>query len=315
LVPESLLKTLPQVLEARQALQEKGLFVSIRDASLGGQFPVMNVTLFDQNTGQCFASFGAHPIFEVALERTLTESLQGRSLDLLEGFQLPVFDPALVAAAENIENHFIDSSGLIHAHFVSHDADFEYVPWNFEGDTAAQWQMLVNEAAAACNCTLDQELESYLVFLLMRYSTRPDMANSVLALEYLQAMQSQGALKEDQLRDLGDQCLLYSGLFPKRASRRLVKIRYYVDLGRSSYQQLYDSLQRGYTGVFDRLSTYFVALMDILQAMRDLDGRTTLDALTLHELWDDCGSERARQLLQKDYGQLALRKAFRSNNH
>ncbi len=145
LVPESIIKKFPTVLEARQKLEEKGIYVSIRDASLGGQYPVMNVTLLDQNTGQCFASFGAHPIFEVALERTLTESLQGRSLDLLEGFKTPVFDLDLVAGAENIENHFIDSSGLLHAHFISHQYDYEFSSWDFIDNTQSQWEFLVEK--------------------------------------------------------------------------------------------------------------------------------------------------------------------------
>ncbi len=142
-VPESVVAQYPNVIRARDALRAQGIDVSIRDASLGGRFPVMNVTLFEQKTGRCFASFGAHPIFEVALERTLTESLQGRSLDLLDGFQLPVFDEALVADDENIENHFIDSSGLIHARFISHQYDFDFVAWDFEGDTQAQFNDLV----------------------------------------------------------------------------------------------------------------------------------------------------------------------------
>ncbi len=145
LVPEETIQKIPNVLEARQKLQQKGVFVSIRDASLGGNYPVMNVTLLDQSTGQCFASFGAHPIFEVALERTLTESLQGRSLDALDGFQTPVFDEDLVVDDENIENHFIDSSGLLHAHFISHQYDYEFTPWDFTGNTQSQWEFLVNK--------------------------------------------------------------------------------------------------------------------------------------------------------------------------
>lgn len=137
-VPEAVINQFPNVVHARQALRDQGIEVSIRDGSLGGRYPVMNVTLFEQKTGRCFASFGAHPIFEVALERTLTESLQGRSLDLLDGFQLPVFDETLVAEDENIENHFIDSSGLIHARFISHQADYGFVHWDFDGNTQSQ---------------------------------------------------------------------------------------------------------------------------------------------------------------------------------
>jgi len=147
-VPEAIIEQFPNVVHARQALRLQGIEVSIRDSSLGGRYPVMNVTLFEQKSGRCFASFGAHPIFEVALERTLTESLQGRSLDLLDGFQVPVFDEGLVAEDENIENHFIDSSGLIHARFISQQADFEFVPWDFQGTTQAQLDDLITKIQA-----------------------------------------------------------------------------------------------------------------------------------------------------------------------
>jgi len=143
-VPDSVLAKFPSILTSIDALKAEGLDVSVRDASLGGCYPVMNVTLFDVKSGQCFASFGAHPMFEVALERTLTESLQGRKLNALDGFQTPVFDAYSVAEDENIENHFIDSSGLIHAKFVSHNYDFAFSEWNFEGATEAQWQYLLD---------------------------------------------------------------------------------------------------------------------------------------------------------------------------
>lgn len=143
-VPSAVLARFPTVVQALEALREQGLEVSVRDASLGGQYPVINVTLFDTAQGRCFASFGAHPLFEVALERTLTESLQGRHLGFLDGFQVPTFDTQAVAEAENLENHFIDSSGLIHARFIAQQADFEFVDWNWDGNSGQQWQFLVN---------------------------------------------------------------------------------------------------------------------------------------------------------------------------
>lgn len=143
-IPTDIVNQFADVVAARDALVKEGIELSIRDASLGGQFPVISVTLFEQKTGRCFASFGAHPIFEVALERTLTESLQGRQLGDLDGFQTPVFDEEAVAEDENIENHFIDSSGLVHARFISAQADFEFHHWDFSGDTEAQWQRLLS---------------------------------------------------------------------------------------------------------------------------------------------------------------------------
>lgn len=141
-VPHEVLNAYPVVMRAIEALQAEGFRVSVRDASLGGVYPVLNVTLINPKEGNCFASFGSHPLFEVALERTLTESLQGRHLNNLDGFQTPVHDAFLVAQSENLENHFIDSSGLIHSRFISDDYDFEFNRWPELDSMEAQWEYL-----------------------------------------------------------------------------------------------------------------------------------------------------------------------------
>jgi len=80
-VPDEVLAKYPDIVEGIQALEDQGFPVLVKDASLGGQFPVMCVTLMNPKTGGVFASFGAHPSFHVALERSLTELLQGRSFE------------------------------------------------------------------------------------------------------------------------------------------------------------------------------------------------------------------------------------------
>ena len=75
-VPEDVLAKYPGIVAGIKGLEEQGFPVLVKDASLGGQFPVMCVTLMNPRTGGVFASFGAHPSFEVALERSLTELLQ-----------------------------------------------------------------------------------------------------------------------------------------------------------------------------------------------------------------------------------------------
>lgn len=167
--------------------------------------------------------------------------------------------------------------------------------------STAQWQALVHDAQAACEFRLGEELESYLVFLLMRFSDRPQMATAVLALEYLNGLLAAGRMRIDQLRDVGDQCLLFSGLFPLRAERRRVKISYYVSLGRSAYHQLSESVSQTSTAAFYcHLSDGFVRMMDVLQAMRELNGcEPLLDPLKAFELWQETGSDSALRNLRQ----------------
>jgi hypothetical protein len=163
----------------------------------------------------------------------------------------------------------------------------------------AEWLSLVNEAESAAELHLDEEIQSYLVFLLMRFTERPELAASVLAVEYLQSMQSSGRIGHDQLRNVGDKCLLYSGLFPERAERCRVKISYFVDLGRSAYHQLSDRMEHS-AAMFLHLADAFVSLMDILQTMRALGSPAKqLSPFHAFELWRDTGSQVALRTLRK----------------
>jgi len=100
------------------------------------------VTLINPENATVFASFGAHPSFEVALERTVTELLQGRDLNQLDGFQSPSFDLDEVADHHNLETHFIDSSGLIAFDFFKNKPDFEFFDWDFDTSTEDEFTLL-----------------------------------------------------------------------------------------------------------------------------------------------------------------------------
>ena len=138
-VPQDVINRYPRIAAGIQGLRDAGFGILVKDASLGGQFPVMNVTLLNPHDQGCFASFGAHPRFEIALERALTELLQGRALDALGGFPAPGFDMEEIASSPNIEIHFVDSSGLIHWNFLSSQPDFPFHDWNFSSSTAEDY--------------------------------------------------------------------------------------------------------------------------------------------------------------------------------
>lgn len=130
-VPHEVLAKYPSILAGIEALEEQGFPVLVKDASLGGQFPVINVTLMNPRTGGVFASFGAHPNFAVALERTLTELLQGRSFEGLNDIARPTFSSHAVTEPNNSVEHFIDSSGVVSWRFFSAKADYDFVEWDF----------------------------------------------------------------------------------------------------------------------------------------------------------------------------------------
>ncbi|ASP39013.1 OsmC domain/YcaO domain-containing protein [Bacterioplanes sanyensis] len=158
-VPDSVLERYPHIVEGIQGLEQQGFPVLVKDASLGGQFPVMCVTLMNPRTGGVFASFGAHPSFEVALERSLTELLQGRSFEGLNDIPAPTFESLAVTEPNNFVEHFIDSTGVVSWRFFSSQADVDFVDWDFtSGGTASNEQ----EASALFAILADMGKEVYM---------------------------------------------------------------------------------------------------------------------------------------------------------
>jgi len=142
-IPAEVMQRYPGVIEAIERLEAEGFPIFSYDASLGGKYPVICVVLFNPANGTCFASFGAHPDFGVALERTVTELLQGRGLKDLDVFTPPTFDDEEVAEHANLETHFIDSSGLISWDMFKDDADYPFVDWSFAGTTHEEFDTLM----------------------------------------------------------------------------------------------------------------------------------------------------------------------------
>lgn len=155
-VPDDVLARYPVSVAGIEALRAAGFGILVKDASLGGEFPVMCVALINPKDQGLYASFGAHPNIAIALERALTELLQGRALDALDGFPPPTFDADDAASPANLELHFVDSSGLIAWDFVRNVPDFDFADWNFAGSTRDEYNWL-------CECIAQQGHDIYAI--------------------------------------------------------------------------------------------------------------------------------------------------------
>ena len=210
-VPQKVLSQYPSIVAGIAALEKQGFPVVIKDASLGGQFPVMCVTLMNPKTGGVFASFGAHPSFEVALERSLTELLQGRSFEGLNDVPKPTFNSLAVKEPENFVEHFIDSTGIISWKFFSAKSDYEFHHWDFSGTNQQDSQDLLailkklgkevyiaeynDLGAAACRILVPDYSEIYLVEDLIWNNTN-------MALDYREDILNIHALSDKALSNL-----------------------------------------------------------------------------------------------------------------
>jgi hypothetical protein len=161
----------------------------------------------------------------------------------------------------------------------------------FNDSSKVLWEEVVKEAESRCAVKLDYTLEVYLVSLLARYTDKPEIAKRIFANALLMAMEKAECERGVLLQQVGDECLIFSGLFPRAAKSKNVNIGYFVDIGRSAYGQI--STKTG--DLFGSLAVRFVQLMDILQSIKPGPDLLPLEAF---EQWEAVRSQRAFKILQ-----------------
>ena len=162
--------------------------------------------------------------------------------------------------------------------------------------STAQWHDLIREVTSFKNITLHEEVESYLIFLLMRFTAQIEFVDKIIATEYLESLSEipRSQIRNQRLRDVGDTCLIFSGLFPEITEKRLVNLSYYIKIGRNAYMEISDcSSQANLNGLKDlygSLANDFIQLMDILNNIRATESvfRSKIDAIdVLNQFQDD----------------------------
>jgi hypothetical protein len=140
------------------------------------------------------------------------------------------------------------------------------VDWR-EGAPLALWQDLVHDGEQQAGVELGESVQSYLVFVLMRYLRDPALAAHVLALDWLRAAEQTGRVRADALRDVGDRCLLIAGRYPGLAQRRHVSADYFATLGCGAYHGVAESARDGYSALFAELARAFGRMVRVLGAL------------------------------------------------
>src|SRR6187551_3009893 len=136
-----------------------------------------------------------------------------------------------------------------------------------EGPQLALWQELVHDGEQQAGVELGESVQSYLVFVLMRYLRDGALAAHVLALDWVAASEHTGNCRADALRDVGDRCLLIAGRYPGLAERRRVSADYFASLGCGAYHGVAESARDGYSALFAELARAFHAMVRVLGAL------------------------------------------------
>ena len=111
-----------------QVREESHYRVTVLDCSLGKGYPVAGLCIADTDTGTFGIKLGAHPSFAVAVERTLTEALQGKNMEVFTRFcRLGTADEA--KSYHNLTNLNKVGLGIYPASMFSGKPGWEYRRW------------------------------------------------------------------------------------------------------------------------------------------------------------------------------------------
>ncbi|TNF69675.1 MAG: hypothetical protein EP298_02935 [Gammaproteobacteria bacterium] len=141
----------------------------------------------------------------------------------------------------------------------------------YQNTEIGHWYDLILMAQEDAAIQLEHELEGYVVMMLMRFNRTKSLSDAVLALEFLEALDEKNNKNHDQMREVADKCLIYSGLFPERTKRKRVDEHYFIQLGQSAYRILCDAISHGMpllSRLYEKLSSEFIAIVDVIGAMR-----------------------------------------------
>ena len=315
-VPIEVLKRYPKILEGIESLEQRGFPILVKDASLGGLYPVMCVTLINPKNGGVFASFGAHPKIEVALERSLTELLQGRSFEGLNDVLPPTFNQYSIVEHNNIVDHFIDSVGVISWKFFSSVNDYSFSDWNFSGSTQEEYEYLMsifNKIEKEVYIADYEELGTHACRILVPdYSEIYEVEdliwdNSNRALDYREDILNLHSLNDENLLSLVDK-LEESELDNYMLVSELIGIAFdeASEWGRLNIGELKNLIYLA-IGNFEKskeLTEMFITFNDNLAPRRQFF--QLLNVLLDIELDEELNIENFREVLEKMYGKDCL---------
>jgi len=110
--------------------------VMVKDCSLGKGYPVIGVIIINKSDQTYFVKFGAHPKFEIALQRTLTELLQGQHIKMLKGVTEFSSIPQIKDVHNNMIGILVNGSGSYEKNLFSNKESYEFTGFNnVKGDS------------------------------------------------------------------------------------------------------------------------------------------------------------------------------------
>ena len=164
--------------------------------------------------------------------------------------------------------------GVMGKIILLHKPDLAYHSIPHEDSVLLEWIKLVRRGEDRAGVPLGEDLESFLVFTLMRLMRRTNLFSLVLAVEYLETINTYtGKKREIYLSDIGDMCLIHAGLFPERYRRFGIHSSYFGNIGSAAFSELAELFSRrkqpAFGNLYQRVGDAFPSMVEVLLATRE----------------------------------------------
>ncbi len=145
-IPEETLKKYSTVSRIIDKIKEKGNFeVTVFDLSLETGFPVIATRTIDKTNHGYKVNVAADPIFEIAIQRTLTETFQGESLDRFSTLSTRIpTNIKEVTSKTNILNQIVIAHGVFASDFFAEEIKSGVSECNFPDNSDKNNEQLLD---------------------------------------------------------------------------------------------------------------------------------------------------------------------------
>ncbi len=129
-IPDWYLMKYERLYKVIRDIEKEGRYkVLVKDGSLGKGYPVVVLIIIDKERQSYGVRLGAHPEFEIALERTLSEAFQGKNIEVFTSLSLLRFDNAGIQFSDNITNITKVGLGQYPIELFGETAGYEFAPF------------------------------------------------------------------------------------------------------------------------------------------------------------------------------------------
>ena len=121
-IPDEVLEQFSAVSNILRQLREKGQFdITVFDYSIGNGFPIVSSRIINKKEQSYHINVAADPVLEIAVQRTLTELFQGRSVDHLKTRHAGIILNKITdfPIVSNVQNQLQTSDGVYTADYFA----------------------------------------------------------------------------------------------------------------------------------------------------------------------------------------------------